>query len=250
MLALQAQGKGKRDAAGYAGMMNLAVNPLNNAWEELEEELALEEIKLTKALIRENLDEEIKLTKEQGDATYHNGKIGISVQRDTRWDQRASGRAYNSDSGASLLVGNLSSKCVGLHCMSRRCSKCEEARETKLKKQWEYHNVLNKAEWLYYSWQHETHLCPRNYTGSLKGMEAKGSFKIVTELYTTTNAFVCTYVMDDDSSTKAILRHSLEAKVREGRMLREDWPKTEAGEKVKDTGILLTKDAEHTLSLP
>jgi hypothetical protein len=52
-------------------------------------------------------------------------------------------------------------------------------------------------------------------------MEAKGSFKIVTELYTTTNAFVCTSV-----------------KVKDGRMLQENWPKTEGGEKVKDTGIL------------
>ena len=66
MLALQAQGKGKRDAASYAGMLSLAVNPLASTWEELEEELTLEEIKLTDEIIRENLDEEMELTAEQG----------------------------------------------------------------------------------------------------------------------------------------------------------------------------------------
>jgi hypothetical protein len=36
-------------------------------------------------------------------------------------------------------------------------------------------------------------------------MEAKGAFKIVSRLNTTTGAIVLTYVMDDNSSTKAMI---------------------------------------------
>ena len=53
------------------------------------------------------------------------GRVGISVQGDTRWDQRKSGLVYNSDSGAHLICGNLTSRCVAIECMSKRCASCE-----------------------------------------------------------------------------------------------------------------------------
>jgi hypothetical protein len=75
--------------------------------------------------------------------------------------------------------------------------------------------------------------------GSPKGMESKGAFKIVIRVYNSAiGAFVLTYVMDDDSSTKSILRHSYQAKIDNGDMLEEDWPKTEAGARMRDTGLL------------
>jgi hypothetical protein len=49
---------------------------------------------------------------------------------------------------------------------------------------------------------------------------------------------VKTYVMDDISLTKAILKHLLQAKVDNGDMLDEEWPLTEAGVRVRDTGLL------------
>lgn len=59
----------------------LAVNPLSNAWEELEEELAQEEeIKLTDVIVCENIEGEIKLTKEQGDGT-------TMMERSTSWSK-------------------------------------------------------------------------------------------------------------------------------------------------------------------
>jgi hypothetical protein len=51
-------------------MLNLALNPLCNAWEELKEELSLFETSLGEEIVSENLEEEIKLTKEKGDVTY------------------------------------------------------------------------------------------------------------------------------------------------------------------------------------
>jgi hypothetical protein len=75
--------------------------------------------------------------------------------------------------------------------------------------------------------------------GSSKGMEeAKGAFKIVNHLNTTTDAFIQTYIMDDDSSnTKAILRHGLAEEVSGGEMLKVDWPSTDGSVKVNDTGL-------------
>jgi hypothetical protein len=104
-------------------MMNLALNPLHNAWGELEEELSLLEISLEEEFLCENLEEEVQLTNDKGDVTYHGEKVGISVTWDTRWEQRASGWLYNRDSGTALLCGNLSKKCVRIECMSKRCGR-------------------------------------------------------------------------------------------------------------------------------
>jgi hypothetical protein len=76
-------------------------------------------------------------------------------------------------------------------------------------------------------------------------MEAKGAFKIVSRLYNTpAGVFVQTYVMDDDSSTKSILKHLLQARIDSGQMLIEDWLLTEAGVRVRDTGLLPIEQPE------
>jgi hypothetical protein len=163
MLALQAQGKGLQDAAPIAEMINLALNPFCNAWEELEEELSLFEIPLGEEIISDNLEEETKLTKDKG-----------SVTGDTRWDQWAYGWVYNSDSGTALLCGNLSEKCVGIECMSKSCANCDP-RETKAKEFRDFCKVPTAEESVHFAQTHEPCLCPRNYRGLPKGMEAKGA---------------------------------------------------------------------------
>jgi hypothetical protein len=72
-------------------------------------------------------------------------------------------------------------------------------------------------------------------------MEAKGAFKIVSQLYNSpAGVFVRTYVMDDDSSTKSIIlvKHLLQARIDNDDMFDADWPLTEAGVRVRDTGML------------
>jgi hypothetical protein len=150
MLALQSQGKGQRDAAGYAGMMNLALNPLQNAWGEMEEELSLFEISLGEEIICENIEEEKQLTIDKGNVTCHGEKVGISCAGDMRWDQWAYGWAYNSNSGTTLLCGNLSKKCVGIECMSKRCAECEP-REKMAKENANFCKVTTAAEACYFS---------------------------------------------------------------------------------------------------
>jgi hypothetical protein len=133
MLSIQQVGGGRMDAAVFGGMLNLAVNPCTNAWENIELECSKEEIRLGKEIIGENLSAEIGLTKKQETYPTDDGHIGILVQGDTRWDKRSSGRTYDSESGTAILCGNLTQKCVSLTCMSKRCSYCE-AKEKKKKK--------------------------------------------------------------------------------------------------------------------
>jgi hypothetical protein len=83
----------------YTGMMNLALHPLSNCWEKMVEELCMSISELTTQIIEENLKGEIKLTEDKGSVTYHNGKVGISVQGDARWDQQLSRHKYDNDSG-------------------------------------------------------------------------------------------------------------------------------------------------------
>jgi hypothetical protein len=159
MLALQAQGKCLWDAAAYADIMNLALNPLLNCWEKMEEELCVSIIELTTQIVEENIVEEIELTEERADATYHNGKVGISVQGDARWDQCSSGHKYDSGSGTALVCGNLSGKCVGIECMSRRCAACER-KEAKQQHYSDFQKIPTLEECLYFKSRHARHLCP------------------------------------------------------------------------------------------
>ena len=142
------------------------------------------------------------------------GKTAVSVQGDCRWDQRKGGRAYNSDSGTHLIIGNASLRAVAVECLSRRCSKCE------------------------YKITHPSNVCSKNYAGSSKGMEAEGALRNVQLLYEEKDIIIEQFVMDDDSSTKSILRHSWQMMVDIGILDQLDWPRTKSGAKKKDNGML------------
>jgi hypothetical protein len=187
-----------------AGMMDLAVNPVSNSWVRTKEEINLSQIHLGKAILDENLAAEVEATKQKDNWVTVDGKIGISVQGGSRWDQRKSGRSYNSDSGSHILVGNATMKCVAVEVLSKRCIKCEKGND------------------------HQPFFCPKNYDGSSKGMEATGAIRNVISLHNQ-SVFIKTYVMDDDSSTKAILRHSWKDQIYAGTMTEDDWPRTASG---------------------
>jgi hypothetical protein len=111
--------------------------------------------------------------------------------------------------------------------MSRRCAACER-KEAKRKNYSNFQKIPTFAECKYFKSKHPRHLCPHNYVRSWKGMEANEAFKIVNRLNTRTRGvFILTYVMDDDSSTKAILQHGLAAMVASSAMLDADWPLTQ-----------------------
>jgi hypothetical protein len=89
-------------------MLNVAVNPCTNAWEDMEKECALLEIHLGKQIVDKHLETETKLTCQKDNATVNEeGCVGILVQGNICWDKQLAGRTYNSDSGTTLVCGNI-----------------------------------------------------------------------------------------------------------------------------------------------
>jgi hypothetical protein len=57
-------------------------------------------------IVKENVALEVQKACAKEDCHVLNGKVGLSIQGDARWDQQKGGRAYNSDLGTHLFVGN------------------------------------------------------------------------------------------------------------------------------------------------
>jgi hypothetical protein len=69
-------------------------------------------------------------------------------------------------------------------------------------------------------------------------MEAFGTFRCVQELWQEKEAYVATFVMDDDSSYRAILQHGIQALRDASRITEEEAAKTKA----KDDNSILPLD--------
>ena len=78
---------------------------------------------------------------------------------------------------------------------------------------------------------HEPDICPKNYEGSAKGMEATGAARIVSRLFRNeeVKCFVAMLVTDDDSSVRKILEHSYRELIDAGKMMEADWPRYKNG---------------------
>jgi hypothetical protein len=85
---------------------------------KMQEEIGLEEILLGDCIISENIELEKRITLGSKESMEIDGCVTLSVQGNTRWDHHSSGYAYNINSGASILVGNHSSRVMALECMS------------------------------------------------------------------------------------------------------------------------------------
>jgi hypothetical protein len=134
-------------------------------------------------IIKENILKEKSLSeKDKG------GRSKLCVSVDAGWNNRGSGRAYNSNSGHHLTIGNRTGKVVALHYMSKRCVKCELEKKH------------NKSK------QHDEGVCSRNYHGSSKGMESHGALKSIVQLHQKNNCVMEYIVMDNDSTTMNILQ--------------------------------------------
>jgi hypothetical protein len=210
-LGLQLCGNGRQDGSIMAGMLNLNVSPMKNHWSILQETIGKLVIKIGQEVLEENLHIECSLSPMGAD-----GRRALDVASDTRWDKRGSSRKYDSLSGCAVAFGLRSDLPIGIEVMSSTCIKCTLGRE------------------------HEADVCPRNYAGSAKGMEAAGAAKIVSRLFgnNTDKCFVRKLVTDDDSSVRKILTHSFQEMVTDLRMTTAQWPRYEDGRKKPDNGQL------------
>ena len=111
----------------------------------MQENIATRIIEIGKEILQEHLFAEMGKS-----PVGEGGKKGLTVAGDARWDKRGSGRRYDSLSGCSVVVGLQTQLIVGIEPMSQVCVKCRRGIE------------------------HADNICPLNYDGSTKGMEAMG----------------------------------------------------------------------------
>ena len=147
-------------------------------------------MKLASIAVQTNLANEVKAVVQArnviGERELGAGeRVGIGVAGDTSWNKRSTGYSSSSDSGTHFLIGLNTKKIVAYCAMSRRCAKCERG------------IPLNE----------HTGFCSKNYEGSSGGMEATGALRNTLQIFNSTGGcFISKLVMDDDSTTKAILQ--------------------------------------------
>ena len=179
LLGLQIAGSGQKEAEIIPGLLNLSNGFMTKRYTDLQNELGMSIIALSNEILEENLRLEIEAS-----PRVVNSRTALSVSSDARWDKRGSGRRYDSLSGCSVMLGNRTKLVIAVEAMSQVCSKCRKGTP------------------------HEDSLCPKNYDGSSKGMEAEGAARIARRLFESHKVFIKEYVSDDDSSCRKILTHS------------------------------------------
>jgi len=141
----------------------------------------------------EATNEEVKLTLadeiKQKQFEQENLLAMITVSFDMGWNKRSSGNRYDSLSGHALAIGCLSNKILNVVVSSKICRLCSIARE----------NGEEPPE----------HVCPQNYEGSSKAMEADAALTLYKDIYNKSGKRIHlqAVVADDDSSMRALLKH-------------------------------------------
>ena len=137
----------------------------------------------------------------------------VAASYDMGWQKRSSGRTYNSVSGHGMMIGCRSSKVIDAVVLSKRCNICSTP-------------ILEALS---------PHICPKNYEGSSKGMEAEGSLRLCVRARERKYA-IGIIVSDDDSTMRAVLKHSHKAKEKDDNTY--IWPRNDKGVKLPDKGRL------------
>ncbi|VDI59335.1 Hypothetical predicted protein [Mytilus galloprovincialis] len=113
----------------------------------------------------------------------------VTVKYDMGWQKRGSGRKYDSKSGVGTMIGDQTGKVVGRGIRSSDCRACTF---------WEAKNV-----------EPQEHKCTRNWFGSAKGMEPDVGARLIEDIETK-NCQVSTVIMDDDTTTMARIRRTVQ----------------------------------------
>ncbi len=117
VLACQQSGGGSRMASTFGSLMSISRPSIwNRCFTTVEELIGKREILLGETIIKQNLQNEIAVS--EWDTILNKAKVTVCL--DAGWDQRASGKAYNSASGRVVGVGGETKKVVALQYYSRR----------------------------------------------------------------------------------------------------------------------------------
>jgi hypothetical protein len=209
LLATQLIDESQKAGDIIAGFLYLAPSTFQKPWWRMENDLVVHHEKLAKEIIFQNLKDAIKNL-----IPDENGWVEIIGSFDMGWQKP--GRSYNSLSGHAFLICVLTGKVIAMKVYSKKCQKCT----TYLAE-----GVLADDV--------PVHNCSKNYDGSSKGMEAMAALEMVTGVYENkvVKAFVTKMVIDDDTSTRALLTHSLAELAR--RVANFEWPWIQREEKCR-----------------
>ena len=106
----------------------------------IEQKLSLIICSITEEETNKALDEEVLLQlqsegRECDFIKWKNGKLDykpeLTISYDMGWQQRSSGRKYDSDSGHGLLIGMHSRKIIGFKIKSKQCRICKVSQKKK-----------------------------------------------------------------------------------------------------------------------
>jgi len=146
VLALQLLGGGGIDAEILFGFLNIPNAPSmrSKRFHRIEQKLSPIICSIAEDEINSALDEEVYLQlKSEGresdfvrwkenDLDY---KPELTVSYDMGWQQRSSGRKYDSDSGNGLMIGMHSRKIIGFKIKSKQCRICKVAAKKRFQPQ-------------------------------------------------------------------------------------------------------------------
>ena len=181
-LGQQLWGDGRQEGKIIAGVLYLNLNPMKNKWSDVQDLIGKVIIDVGDEILEENLHIERLLS-----PVGNSGCRALDVASDTRRDKGGSSLAYDSLSGCSVTFGLQSQLPIGIEAMPHQvCISCTKG-------------TLRDAN-----------MCPKNYVGSAKGMEAAGAAKIECRLFINEKdkCYITHLVTDNDSSVRKILTHS------------------------------------------
>jgi hypothetical protein len=169
---------------------------------------------VTTQVLLENLTEEVRLSfetipdKDETDvANWKNSVINqsaynkakyptITVSFDMGWQQRSSGKRYSSPSGHAFFIGGLSRKPVAIQVKSKICNYCFAWKK-------KHPPIDNEADLPV-----PPHNCTINHVGTSAAMEAAAALEMVIDLFDRQHVKVGKICIDDDASTRSILKWS------------------------------------------
>ena len=211
VLSFIASGDGGTEAARVLGLMGLpnSTTMQSRSFGNIESFIGPTVVNFTERIINDNLGREVEAVYDgrchptSGEKLYDLWLQGnlqeehwprIRAGTDMGWQQKGSGRCYNSKSGHAFFIGDKTRLVVAKELCSRACATC---------KSWYTTHPMDGIE-------PPEHRCTINHEGTSGSMEAKAVLLMYERLYSRKQVILSHIVSDDDSSIKATLKWSNE----------------------------------------
>jgi hypothetical protein len=213
VVGLMACGDGGKEAGRLLGLLGLPNDTTmeGRSFGIIEERISPAIRKLTKDILHENLEDEVRRTleasqdgavddsdfkmwkqaQENKEIAFHPRNYPkVSGSFDMAWQQRNSGNRYASPSGHALIVGRYNRKPIALCLKSKLCNKCSN---------WHKRKIIAPVPY---------HECTKNHDGTSGSMEPLSCLDMAIGLYEDKQVILSQICIDDDASTRALLKWS------------------------------------------